>query len=155
MYSMPKISPLLLTAVLLFSAAHASEQRTVVNPEHLANTTQYGYSQANIVSADSAIVYVAGQIGISDSGPNDFRSQVDRSFANLGAVLAASGSKPENVVKITLLVKDMNEKRLGYLVDKRRSFFGSEPPASTLIPVPELALPSLSFEIDAIAVIAD
>ena len=49
----------------------------------------------------------------------------------------------------------MDEEKLAYLVEKRRSAFGSEPPASTLIPVKELALPSLNFEIDAIAIIAD
>ena len=155
MRSLTKITPLLLLAVLLFTASHALETKSTINPEHLADTTQYGYSQATVVSAGARIVYVAGQIGISDSGPNDFRSQVDRSFENLAAVLDAAGSSANDVVKITLLVKGMDEEKLAYLVEKRRSFFGAEPPASTLIPVPELALPSLNFEVDAIAVIAD
>lgn len=155
MRSMSKYSPMLLLGMLLFTASHAGDGKSVINPGHLTNTTQYGYSQAAVVSAGTKIVYVAGQIGVSDSGPNDFRSQVDRSFANLAAVLSASGSRPEDVVKITLLVKGMDQEKLAYLVEKRRSFFGAEPPASTLIPVPQLALPSLNFEIDAIAVIAD
>ena len=155
MQSLTKFTPLLLLGVLLVTAAHALETKSVINPEHLADTTQYGYSQATVVSAGARIVYVAGQIGISDSGPNDFRSQVDRSFENLAAVLAASGSSADDVVRITLLVKGMDEEKLAYLVEKRRSFFGAEPPASTLIPVPELALPSLNFEIDAIAVMGD
>lgn len=67
-------------------------------------------------------------------------------------MLAASNSSPNDVVKITLLVKDIDSERLAYLVQKRRSFFGANPPASTLIPVPALALPALEFEIDAIAV---
>jgi enamine deaminase RidA (YjgF/YER057c/UK114 family) len=155
MQSLTKITPLLVLGALLSTAAYALETKSVINPDHLPDTTQYGFSQATIVSAGAQIVYVAGQIGISDSGPNDFRSQVDRSFENLAAVLAASGSSADDVVKITLLVKGMDEEKLAYLVEKRRSFFGAKPPASTLIPVPELALPSLNFEIDAIAVVAD
>ncbi len=126
--------------------------KTTVNPEHLANTTQFGYSQATIVSPNATVIFVAGQIGTSDEGPNDFESQVDRAFDNLVAVLEASGGRVEDIVKITLLIKDHDDAKLQYLVKKRREVFGTTPPASTLIPVSALALESLDFEIDAIAV---
>jgi len=129
--------------------------KTAINPEHLPNTTQYGYSQAVSVGPNSQIVYIAGQIGISDNGPNDFESQVDRSFQNLIDVIKASGGRVENIVKITLLVKNHDDERLKYLVKKRKEVFGQNPPASTLIPVPELALSSLEFEIDAIVVLEE
>ena len=77
---------------------------------------------------------------------------MDRSFDNLIAVIEAAGGKIEDVVKITLLIKNHDEKKLQYLVKKRRAVFGDNPPASTLIPVPTLALESLEFEIDAIVV---
>jgi enamine deaminase RidA (YjgF/YER057c/UK114 family) len=128
--------------------------KTVVNPAHLANTTQYGYSQAAIASSTANVIYVAGQIGISDAGPNDFETQVDRSFDNLIAVVEAAGGKVDDIVKITLLIKNHDEKKLQYLVKKRRDGFGDQPPASTLIPVATLALESLEFEIDAIVVTA-
>ena len=127
--------------------------KIAINPEHLPNTTQYGYSQAVSVGPTNKVVYVAGQIGISENGPNDFQSQVDRSFQNLIEVIKASGGRVENVVKITLLVKNHDDERLKYLVKKRREVFGINPPASTLIPVPELALSSLEFEIDATVVL--
>ena len=145
----------LMSVLAVLTATIAEAQKTAVNPDHLSDTMQYGYSQAMIVAPNAQTIYVAGQIGIAESGPNDFRSQVDRSFDNLAAVLEAAGSRPTDVIKITLLVKGMDSDKLQYLVAKRRSFFGSEPPASTLIPVPELALPSLEFEIDAIALVAD
>ncbi len=132
--------------------AEAESPKSVVNPVHLADTTQYGYSQAAIASSNTKVVYVAGQIGFSKDGPNDFESQVDRSFDNLIAVIEAAGGKIEDVVKITLLIKNHDEKKLQYLVKKRRAVFGDNPPASTLIPVPTLALESLEFEIDAIVV---
>ena len=147
---------LLTTAGLAGSIlANAQEMKTAVNPTHLPNTTQYGYSQAVIASPDARIAYVAGQIGVSEDGPNDFESQVDRSFDNLVAVIEAAGGRIEDVVKITLLIKNHDERRLQYLVGKRRDVFGDSPPASTLIPVPTLALESLEFEIDAIVVMRD
>ena len=132
--------------------AIADDLKPAVNPDHLANTTQYGFSQAAIASAQAKVIHVAGQIGISEDGPNDFESQVDRSFDNLIAVVEAAGGEIEDVVKITLLIKNHDEKKLLYLVNKRRDVFGDRPPASTLIPVPTLALESLEFEIDAIVV---
>ncbi len=144
----------LLTAGVWVSPAFAETEplKTVVNPAHLADTTQFGFSQAAIASPNAKVIYVAGQIGVSDEGPNDFESQVDRSFDNLIAVIEAAGGRIENVVKITLLIKNHDEKKLQYLVNKRRSVFGASPPASTLIPVLSLALESLEFEIDAIVV---
>ncbi len=132
--------------------ANAEEMKTAVNPKHLPNTTQYGYSQATVVPPSAKVIYVSGQIGITDEGPNDFEHQVDRSFENMIAVLEAAGGRIEDVVKITLLIKDYDEEKLKYLVSKRRQVFGNNPPASILIPVPRLALDSLKFEIDAVAV---
>ena len=96
----------LLTAGVWVSPAAAQTEplKTLVNPAHLADTTQYGYSQAVIASPDARIAYVAGQIGVSEDGPNDFESQVDRSFDNLVAVIEAAGGRIEDVVKITLLI---------------------------------------------------
>ncbi len=144
----------LLTSGVLVSPAFAQTEplKTVVNPAHLADTTQFGYSQATIASPNARVIYVAGQIGLSEDGPNDFESQVDRSFDSLIAVVEAAGGRIEDVVKITLLIKNHDEKKLQYLVNKRRDVFGDSPPASTLIPVPTLALESLEFEIDAVVV---
>ncbi len=131
---------------------NAEEMKTAVNPTYLPNTTQYGYSQATVVAPNAKVIYVAGQIGITDEGPNDFEHQVDRAFENMIAVLEAAGGRIEDVVKITLLIKDYDEEKLKYMVTKRRQVFGANPPASTLIPVPRLAFDSLKFEIDAVAI---
>ena len=134
------------------TVAIADDLKIAVNPDHLANTTQYGYSQATIAASNANVIYIAGQIGITDKGPNHFEAQVDRSFENLIAALNAAGGRVEDIVKITLLIKDHDQEKLEYLVKKRREVFGENPPASTLIPVTALALESLDFEIDAIAV---
>ncbi len=145
---------ILLTTTIFSRLVFAETEplKTTVNPAHLADTTQYGFSQAAIASSQAKIIYVAGQIGLSEDGPNDFESQVDRSFDNLIAVIKAAGGKIEDVVKITLLIKNHDAKKLQYLVSKRREVFGARPPASTLIPVLTLALEPLEFEIDATVV---
>ncbi len=145
---------ILLTTVGLAAPilANAEEMKTAVNPTHLPNTTQYGYSQATVVAPNAKVIYVAGQIGITNEGPNDFEHQVDRAFENMIAALKAAGGRIEDVVKITLLIKDYDEEKLKYMVTKRRQVFGKNPPASILIPVPRLAFDSLKFEIDAVAV---
>lgn len=126
--------------------------REVINPPTLPNSVQYGYSQANAVRPGTRMVFVAGQVGFDPAGPNDFPRQVDRAFENLRLALAAAGARPEDVVKITLLVVDHDPDRLATLGAARRAFFGAAPPASTLIPVPRLYAEGVTFEVDAVTV---
>ncbi|MGD1858084.1 MAG: RidA family protein [Leptolyngbyaceae cyanobacterium] len=143
---------LLASGLLLTSVAAQEELKRALNPPELANSLQYGYSQATITVANAQLVHVAGQVGITEDGPNDFESQVDRSFDALAATLDVAGTNPDNVAKITLLIVEHDAEKLAYLVEKRKAFFGDNPPASTLIPVPELYAPGVLFEIDAVAV---
>ena len=71
----------LLASGLLVAAVSAQEDlKRALNPPELANSLQYGYSQATIATADANLVHVACQGGMSEVGPNDFESQGDRSF---------------------------------------------------------------------------
>lgn len=145
----PLISALALVGALSSSQALADSKqlRKAIHP------TQYGFSYANSVIENTAMLYVSGQVGSSKTGPNDFYSQVDRSFDNLQAVLKESGSSFKDVVKITLLITDYDPDKLAYMVKKRKAIFGDSPPASTLIPVTRLYTDGVMFEIDAIAVL--
>jgi enamine deaminase RidA (YjgF/YER057c/UK114 family) len=142
-----------LVALFPLTAVAENQNRTAINPKHMPDSTAYGYSQANLVKANSVMVYVAGQVGVNPKGPNDFQSQVDRSFDNLLAVLEASGASAEDVAKITLLIVDHDPEKLAYLGKKRRAVFGDQPPASMLIPVTRLYTDGVLFEIDATAVL--
>jgi enamine deaminase RidA (YjgF/YER057c/UK114 family) len=125
---------MVLAALFPLIAAAQNKTCTAINPKHMPDSTAYGYSQANLVKANSAMVYVAGQVGVNPKGPNDFQSQVDRSFDYLLAVLEASGASAEDVAKITLLIVDHDPEKLAYLGKKRRAAFGDQPPASMLTP---------------------
>jgi len=140
------LSALSLLLISSISMAGPNNIRKVIKP------TEYGYAQANVVVENSPMVYVAGQVGITEKGPNDFKSQVDRSFENLKNVLKESGSSIKDVVKITLLITNFDPNKLAYMVEKRNEVFGGQPPASTLVPVTRLYTDGVEFEVDAIAV---
>ena len=142
----------LLCLALLTGSITAAELKTALNPAELGDSLRYGYSQITVASANARLVHIAGQVGISDVGPNDFEHQVDRAFVALDDALRAAGTNVQDVVKITLLIVDHDASKLAYLVNKRKAVFGPNPPASTLIPVPELYAPGVLFEIDAVAV---
>ena len=149
------VTALALTSFLVAAASYSNAEdslKMAVNPPHLSDTIQFGYSQATIAPADAHIIHVAGQVGMTPDGPNDFASQVDRSFANLIAALQAAGGKTEDIVKITMLIVDHDGEKLAAVGEKRRKTFGNAPPASTLIPVTRLYAPGVLFEIDAVAV---
>lgn len=143
----------LLSSGLVVGAAVAQDfLKQALNPPELANSLQYGYSQVTVAAPEARLVHVAGQVGIDEAGPNDFESQVDRSFDALVDALEVAGTDADSVVKITLLIVDHDAEKLAYLVEKRKAVFGDNPPASTLIPVPALYAPGVLFEIDAVAV---
>ena len=123
-------------------------------PAGLPDSTQFGYSQVASVSTDARTVYVAGQVGIVPDRDTPFGQQVDVAFNNLSLALQAAGATKSDVIKITLLIVDHDPDKLAKLVEKRRAYFGDNPPASLLVPVPQLYADGVLFEVDAVAVIA-
>ncbi|MEO8892861.1 MAG: Rid family detoxifying hydrolase [Coleofasciculaceae cyanobacterium] len=70
------------------------------------------YNQAIAVSGQ--LVFVAGQIPLNPSsgeivGEKDIVLQTEQVMANLVAVVAAAGAKPQDIVKTTVFLADMND----------------------------------------------
>jgi enamine deaminase RidA (YjgF/YER057c/UK114 family) len=84
-------------------------------------------------------------------GKGDFAAQTRQVMENLKAALAAAGATFDNVVKVNTYVTDMSQ--IQTLRTIRASYFGTNPPASTLVQVVALALPDLMIEIEVIAVV--
>lgn len=124
---------------------------TIVNPPSLYNPAPNGYSHAVIAAGASRIAYIAGQGGEDSTGTlsPDFAVQVKQAYANLRTALAGIGAKPNQVVKLTVLVVDHDQSKLGVLTQHVMETFGEALPAQTLIPVPRLALDGMLFEVDA------
>lgn len=128
-----------------------------INPSALHDPSHYGYTHVTTVPANTTLVFIAGQLGEDETGNPvavGFEAQLKQAFANLRTALAAVGATPEQVVKITVLSVDHDAEKQRLISDARNDLWqGDRKPASTLIPVPRLAVEGLLFEIDAIAAI--
>jgi len=127
-----------------------------LNPDELGNPAQYGFTNIVVVPNDRTLVFIAGQGGRDPEGNlGDFATQLKQAFNNLRMALAAAGATPEQVVKITVLSVDHNAEKQRLISAERNKMWSDDliKPASTLIPVPQLAGEGMLFEIDAIAAI--
>ena len=122
------------------------------NPPALSKPT--GYTHVVEVNRGRTI-YIAGQVAFDGSGKlvgkGDFGAQTRQVMENVKAALMAVGATFDNVVKVTTYVTDMSQ--IQALREIRTSYYGANPPASTLVQVVALALPDLMIEIEAIAVV--
>ncbi|MBD6616531.1 RidA family protein [Komarekiella sp. 'clone 1'] len=128
-----------------------------INPEGLYDPSMNGYTHVVSAPVGSTTVYISGQGGEDENGNlaiDDFASQLKQAFTNLRTALAGAGARPDEVVKITVLIVNHDESKLQLLTTEVQSMWSNQPPACTLIPVPRLALDAMLFEIEAIAVIA-
>ena len=127
-----------------------------INPPELGDPP--GYSQIVDVSA-IRLVFIAGQTALdrdgSVVGKNDFATQAEQVFENLGIALRASGCTAANLVKLTVFLTDMDN--LGRYREARNRFFASvTPPAApavTLVVVSKLYGPDFLIENEAIAAV--
>lgn len=99
-------------------------------------------------------VWVSGTVGMAADGgiPELVVDQFDLALRNLDACLKAAGGGPENVVKVTVFLTDIDDRPL--INPARQRYFGEHRPASTLVEVSALVLPALKVEIEAQAVLA-
>jgi enamine deaminase RidA (YjgF/YER057c/UK114 family) len=67
---------------------------------------------ANGVAASGTTIFVAGQVGWnarSEFESDDLVAQVRQALANVNAVLAAGGAKPEHITRMTWYLTDKRE----------------------------------------------
>ena len=82
-------------------------------------------------------------------GGDDVAAQARQVFVNMKAVLEAAGATFADILKVTVYLLDVNDRRK--INPVRQEFFGAARPASTLIGVRELAIPGMKVEIEAVA----
>jgi reactive intermediate/imine deaminase len=100
-------------------------------------------------------VITSGQVAINSHGGlvgvGDFAAQAQQVFRNLADVLEAGGSSLAQVVKVTIYLTDMSH--FPDVVELRRQYFTPPYPADTIVEVRTPALPELTIEIEAIAIV--
>lgn len=106
------------------------------------------YSQATVLGD---MVYTSGMIPVNpESGqiPEGIKAQAEQALSNLKALLEASGSCLENVVKTTVFIKDMNE--FAQINEVYASYFTTDFPSRSCVEVARLPKDVLC-EIEAVA----
>ncbi len=101
------------------------------------------------------LLFVSGIVPVDADGRlvggDDVVAQARAVFGNMGAVLAAAGAAPGDVVKVTVFLTDVDDRALVNPV--RMVFFGDARPASTLVEISRLAIPGAKIEVEAVAVV--
>ncbi len=107
------------------------------------------YSQG-VVSGN--LIFVSGQLPInSETGKfagDDITTQTKQSLSNVKAVLEAHGASLNDIVKVTVFLKDMND--FGGMNEVYASYFSAPYPARAAVEVARLPKDAL-VEIEAIA----
>ena len=114
-----------------------------------------GYSDG--IRARGDVVFISGMVGRNPEG--EFRvglvAQARQALANILAVVAEGGGRPEHIVRLTWYVRDMD----AYLAareeigDAYRAVMGKHFPAMALLEVSRLVEPDALVEIEATAVV--
>lgn len=126
-----------------------------INPPDL--NPPVGFSHV-AVATPGRTVYVSGQVSVDATGQvvgkGDFRTQVERTFENLGTALAAAGATFADVVKVTYFVVGLTPEHIPVVREVRRKLLNADhPPASTLVGVSALVVPEWLIEIEVVAVL--
>ncbi len=100
-------------------------------------------------------VWVSGTVGVAADGsiPDSTVDQFRLAIDSLDRCLKAAGAEVRHVVKVTVLLTDINDRTA--INPLRQEYFGDHRPASTLFEVTALVDPAMKVEIEAEAVIVD
>jgi 2-iminobutanoate/2-iminopropanoate deaminase len=101
------------------------------------------------------LVFVSGIVPVDGNGNlvggDDPAAQARQVFRNMADVLAAAGARPQDVVKVTVFLTNIDDRPL--VNPARQEFFGEARPASTLVEVSRLVVPGARIEVEAVAVL--
>ena len=131
-----------------------TDAHQLLHPRHWKQPKGY----ANGIAAEGRLVFLAGQVGWNAEQKfesDDFVAQVRQALANIAALVAEAGGKPEHITRLTWYVLDKRDylSRLRELGDAYRSVMGRHFPAMTLVQVGALVEDRAKVEIEATAVV--
>ncbi len=112
------------------------------------------YNQA--IAARGGLLFTAGQIPLDPETGNfageDITSQTRQALKNLIAVVEAGGSSLEQIIKVTVFLKDMND--FAAMNEVYGKFFAADPPARSAVEVARLPKDA-KVEVECIALLPD
>jgi len=112
----------------------------------------------NGIATQGRLVFLAGQVGWNAEQKfesEDFVGQARQALANIVALVAEAGGKPEHIVRLTWYVLDKQEylSHLRALGDAYRGVMGRHFPTMSLLQVGALVEDKARVEIEATAVV--
>jgi reactive intermediate/imine deaminase len=115
------------------------------------------FSQAIAVQAKGRLVFISGMVSKGADGKvvgaGDIEAQTRQVCENVRAAVEAAGGTMDDIVRVDVFVRNMEQFERIHKV--RREYFGSPPPASTMVEVSKFTAPDYLIEMSAIAVLED
>ena len=113
------------------------------------------FSQAIEIEAKGRLVFISGMTSRRADGAiagiGDIEVQTRQVCENLKAAVEAAGGKMDDICRVDVYVRNMEH--FDKIHQVRREYFGSPPPASTMVEVSKFTSPDYLIEINAIAVV--
>ena len=115
------------------------------------------FVQAVKTPARGDLIFVSGLTSRAPDGSivgvGDVRAQTRQILENMKKILAQGGATLDDVVKVTVFIRNMND--FDAIHEVRRQYFTNNRPASSMVEVSRLVDEELLIEIEAIAVVND
>ena len=132
-------------------------QKKFVNPPGLKPLGMY----SNVSCATGGtIVFISGQVAVDTEGrvvgKGDIEAQAVQVFENLKLALGAVGGTFNDVLKLTIFIRDLTpERRKAVMGVRGRYISHTQPPAATMVGIDRLVEDDLLVEIEAVAAVDD
>ena len=98
------------------------------------------------------LLFISGMAPLDENlnviGGDDAAAQAEAVFQAIGRTLEAAGAGFQDILKVTVLLTDINDRHK--INPVRQKYFGASRPASTLFEVSRLAVPGMKVEIEAV-----
>lgn len=118
-----------------------------------------GYSNAIVVTGAVKTVYIGAQVPLDASGnlvgKGDIGAQTEQTLKNIEIALTAAGARREHVIKWNIYIVQGQPIQPGYAAFQRLWGNRPNPPANTVVFVPEMVPADFLVAIDAIAVVPE
>lgn len=136
------------------NGADVTLERTAINP--VTWSVEMGFNQGELVSGQTRTLYCSGQTAMGDDGTprhdGDMAAQLASSLDNLEAVLAKAGMSLASLVRLNVYTTDVDLLFQHYGVLAARLGAAGAAPATTMLGVTRLAIPTLMVELEGTAV---
>lgn len=126
-----------------------------INPPGLKPLGMY----SNVACArGGTVVFISGQVAVDAQGKivgkGDIEAQAVQVFENLKLGLEAAGGSFEDVLKLTIFIRNLTpEARKAVMGVRSRYISPANPPAATMVGIDRLVEDDLLVEIEAVAVV--